>query len=89
MVNEVLSLEELSGWDSRYEILSIRLLFSFNPDWILHWVPREANSCADIAAKWAKSVKSSVVVFDHFVDFLLVSVLNYFAEDRTFRSLQL
>lgn len=85
VVNELLSLED----PSRYEILSSLQLFYLNPDWLLHWVPREENSCADIAAKWARNVKCNIVLFDHFADNLRLSVWNCVAEDRTSRSLLL
>lgn len=83
IVNQILSLEDPCGWESRHTILSLRHLFFSHLGWNLCLIPRFANRCADIAAKWARVERCNVAIADGFECLIPFLVLNILVEEGT------
>lgn len=85
VVDHTLSSTEPLGWDNRNDYILIRR-FLLNPNWLLRWVPQEANSCADMAAKSAlKLIGDFVYDESNFNTIPSVILFQLLAEESGFR----
>lgn len=75
-IYQVVDKSDPGVWDTWNDILLLCKLHRDQKGWLLEWVPRTANSCADAVAKWARQLDHNIEFSNNFPAFLPFNVLN-------------